>query len=267
MRGSVLGGLLLGLVFLVTYARAENEEEVPAVAASASEATAGLSFTGFAHAFGESFMVILATEIGDRTFFIAAIMAMRHSRFIIWSGAVGALVVMTVLSTLVGHVAPLLISRKYTQYAAAGLFLFFRIKMLRDGCSVTHAGASEELEEVEAELTKKQEDPSPDDEEAGGSKAAPSKEEPSNKILMQAFTLTFLAEWGDRSQIATIALAAAREPFGVTVGASLGHALCTGIAVVGGKLLASRISERTVLLVGGGLFCLFSLLALIGVGE
>ena len=57
--------------------------------------------------------------------------------------------------------------------------------------------------------------------------------------------------------------AAAREPFGVTLGACLGHALCTGIAVLGGKLLASSISERTVLLVGGVLFCIFSVLALL----
>ena len=85
----------------------------------------GFSFDAFTRAFGEAFAVILATEIGDRTFFIAAIMAMRHSRFIVWAGAVAALVVMTVLATLVGHVAPLLISRRYTQYAAAGLFLFF----------------------------------------------------------------------------------------------------------------------------------------------
>ena len=61
--------------------------------------------------------------------------------------------------------------------------------------------------------------------------------------------------------------AAAREPFGVTLGACIGHALCTGIGVIGGKLLASSIKERTVLLVGGFLFCLFALLALVGIGD
>merc|ERR1711937_696769 len=77
-------------------------------------------------------------------------------------------------------------------------------------------------------------------------------------IATQAFTLTFLAEWGDRSQIATIALAAAKDPFGVTAGGIVGHSFCTGLAVVGGRIIAARISERQVLLCGGILFLLFA---------
>jgi putative Ca2+/H+ antiporter (TMEM165/GDT1 family) len=37
----------------------------------------------------------------------------------------------------------------------------------------------------------------------------------------------------------------AQNVYGVAIGGSLGHAICTGIAVVGGRLLAQRISVRT----------------------
>lgn len=79
------------------------------------------------------------------------------------------------------------------------------------------------------------------------------------KVFIQALTLTFVAEWGDRSQIATIALASSKNIMGVIIGGLIGHAFCTGLAVVGGRLLASRISEKTVALVGGVLFILFAL--------
>jgi putative Ca2+/H+ antiporter (TMEM165/GDT1 family) len=64
--------------------------------------------------------------------------------------------------------------------------------------------------------------------------------------------LQFLAEWGDRSQIATIALAAKNEPFGTTIGGIIGHALCTGAAVLGGKVLSEKISKKAVLFIGAG---------------
>lgn len=66
-----------------------------------------------------------------------------------------------------------------------------------------------------------------------------------SKVFVQAFTLTFLAEWGDRSQIATIILGAREDPVGVTLGGILGHSICTFIAVMGGRIVAQRISVRT----------------------
>ena len=83
-------------------------------------------------------------------------------------------------------------------------------------------------------------------------------------VLATTFTMTFVAEWGDRSQIATIAMGAAKDPLGVCVGGLIGHALCTGLAVLGGKLLATRISERAVLIVGGVLFLAFAVHSLWG---
>nr|CAD7203954.1 unnamed protein product [Timema douglasi] len=66
-----------------------------------------------------------------------------------------------------------------------------------------------------------------------------------SRIFLQSFTLTFLAEWGDRSQLATIILAAREDVVGVAVGGVLGHSLCTGLAVLGGRMIAQRISVRT----------------------
>ena len=82
-------------------------------------------------------------------------------------------------------------------------------------------------------------------------------------IFLEAFVLTFLAEWGDRSQITTIALAAHKDPFGVTAGGILGHAFCTGLAVMGGRIIALKISQRLVAVAGGLLFFVFAFSALV----
>ncbi|XP_037896064.1 transmembrane protein 165 [Glossina fuscipes] len=83
------------------------------------------------------------------------------------------------------------------------------------------------------------------------------------RVLVQAFTMTFLAEWGDRSQLATIILAASKDVYGVITGGVVGHSICTGLAVVGGRMVAAKISLRTVTIVGGVVFLGFALYALI----
>ena len=204
--------------------------------------------------------MILISEIGDKTFFIAAIMAMRHSRATVFAGAVGALGVMTALSAALGWAAPALISKTYTHYLAVALFFFFGLRSLYESLLAWEGGGmQEELEETEKELGAK------------GKKKGKTKTKTSaflSSTLVETFVITFLAEWGDRSQIATIGLAASEDPFGVTLGGCLGHAACTGAAVIGGKHMATRVSERAVAVTGGALFVLFGAHALVtGVGE
>lgn len=68
--------------------------------------------------------------------------------------------------------------------------------------------------------------------------------------------MTFLAEWGDRSQIATIALAASFNLLMVTIGALLGHFICTMGAVQIGEWISGKVNEKYVLMVGGIVFVL-----------
>lgn len=177
-----------------------------------------------------------------------------------------ALAAMTVLSSLLGWAAPNLISKTYTHYAATILFFVFGFRILYDAYMANGDGESE-LVEVERELGQHGggKTSSGNTVEMGKGKSSGGTQSPVmnlmksivSPILLEAFTLTFLAEWGDRSQIATIGLAAASDVLGVTIGGILGHALCTGAAVMGGKHLASHIDERMVALCGGVLFLLF----------
>ncbi|XP_039814404.1 GDT1-like protein 4 isoform X1 [Panicum virgatum] len=85
---------------------------------------------GLFDAFFASLFIIVVSEIGDETFIIAALMAMRHPKSTVLSGALSALVVMTVLSTGLGIIVPNLISRKHTNSAATVLYAFFGLRLL-----------------------------------------------------------------------------------------------------------------------------------------
>ncbi|KAI2494193.1 Uncharacterized protein family UPF0016 [Fragilaria crotonensis] len=241
---------------------------------------ASLAHGSFWKGFTSSVAMIFATEIGDKTFFIAAVMSMRHDRSAVFCGAITALVIMTILSSAMGLILPQFLDRKYTHVLGGILFLYFGIKLLYESKQMEANRVSEELEEVEEELLhRKKDDKENPDIEAGNhpdeeqQQVQPSPASYNNnktkkisamihkpnwlQICLSSLTLTFLAEWGDRSQIATIALAAAKNPYGVTAGGCLGHACCTGLAVMGGRMLAARISEKTVSFWGGVVFLLF----------
>lgn len=241
------------------------------------------------HSFVLSLTMILVSEIGDKTFLVAALMAMRHPRQVVFTAAFAALIAMTVLSAMLGHAVPTLLSKRFTSFAAAVLFLVFGAKMLREGLAMSpDEGVGEEMKEVEMELEEKEhlarrnrrrssitpyaleagrgrrsksnpKLPAPRSPSSSPSRS-PSRDRSSiqgvlsglNNLFsfllspawVQTFVMTFLGEWGDRSQIATIAMAAGQDYWWVTGGAISGHAMCTGVAVIGGRAIAGRVSMR-----------------------
>lgn len=230
-----------------------------------SDAVAATKHTqSFFDGFLSSFSMILVSEIGDKTFFIACLMAMRHPKLTVYVGAVSALAAMTVLSALMGVAVPNVLSVYVTQLLAVVLFFLFGGKILYDELLKPKGeGEDSDDERAEAEAALRKKDPK-DAEETGSvgssvyvSTSARRWRRIFHPVMVEAFTLTFVAEWGDRSQLATIALAAAKNPYAVTVGGILGHALCTGGAVLGGQLISDRVSMKTVNIVGGLLFILF----------
>ncbi|KAL4912377.1 hypothetical protein BDW62DRAFT_194746 [Aspergillus aurantiobrunneus] len=260
-----------------------------------------------------SFTMIVVSEVGDKTFLVAALMAMRHPRILVFSAAFSALIGMTVLSAVLGHAVPSLIPKTFTKFLAAVLFFIFGAKMLKEGREMSpDEGVGEEMKEVEMELEEKEHEqlrmnrrrssvtphsleagrlgrkprsslnrlPSPP-ESLSSSSSRESSPRPSqrwNDLLVgvnnlfslllspawvQTFVMTFLGEWGDRSQIATIAMAAGQDYWWVTIGAITGHGICTAAAVIGGSAVAGRVSMRVVTLGGAVAFLIFGVIYLL----
>ena len=73
------------------------------------------------------------------------------------------------------------------------------------------------------------------------------------KILLTVFATVFIAELGDKTQLATMLFAADKETskWLVFFGASLALIATSALGVLGGALIAEYVSERTLSLVAG----------------
>jgi putative Ca2+/H+ antiporter (TMEM165/GDT1 family) len=205
--------------------------------------------------FFASLSLIFASEIGDKTFFIAALLAMRYGKLLSFLGSVFSLSLMTVISVVIGYAVqrvPSVVesSEIFGKYLSAASLLYFGLRSLYTAARSGNATAGDELIEAEEQVGKAEKEGTIKDTNIANTTPLAS--------LMEIAGLIFVAEWGDRSMLATIALGAAQNPIGVAGGAILGHAVATCIAVVGGAALADRISEKTVNVIGGVLFILFA---------
>ena len=77
------------------------------------------------------------------------------------------------------------------------------------------------------------------------------------KIMLTTFSMIFLAELGDKTQLAILSFAIkTKSPFSVLLGAGGALLLATILAVFFGGVLLKFIPESYIRYISGGLFCL-----------
>lgn len=207
--------------------------------------------------FYQAFSLVFLSEIGDKTFFVAALLAAKLSRFISFVGSLGALAVMTIISVIIGqvfHAVPSELANgiPLDDVAAVVAFTYFGIKILSEAFEADEDGKSamdEEFEEAE--------------ETVEGSDTITKAS--AGAQVASIFALVFAAEFGDRSFLATIALSAAQNPVSVAAGAIAAHGIATGIAVIGGAYISKYVSEKVIGYIGGTLFLIFAITTAVGI--
>ncbi|KRE43113.1 TMEM165/GDT1 family protein [Knoellia sp. Soil729] len=187
----------------------------------------GFDFTTIAIVFATIFVV----ELPDKTFIATLVMATRFRPLLVWIGVVAAFFVQTLVAVAIGGVLSQLPKRPIEIFAAL-MFLIGGVLLLRGA-----GKADEEEAETEEEFGEK----------AGAGQRA------GWKVVTFCFTVLFLAEWGDLSQILTASMVLRfDEPVSVFLGAFLALAAVSGLAAVLGRTLLKRIRLSTIRRVGGG---------------
>ena len=161
IRGSTLAAVA-ALTAVVAFPQMSHAVEVSSITGGATSlATAA---NGFLASFGETgfyqaFSLVFLSEIGDKTFFIAGLLAAKFSKVVSFVGSMGALAVMTIISVLIGqifHVVPAGIADgvPLDDVAAVLAFAFFGFKTLKEALDMEEGTSAmdEELEEAEEEV-------------------------------------------------------------------------------------------------------------------
>ena len=176
----------------------------------------------------QSFGLVLASEMGDKTQLLALVLTLRFKKpMIVMLGILIATLANHGLASFIGGWIGLQFSESTLRTVLSILFLCFAIWIL----------VPDKLEENEN-----------------------SKSYSQANALIATTVLFFLAEMGDKTQLATLALGAKfQSPVFVTLGTTLGMLVADGLAVVFGERLTKIIPMKAIRIFSSILFALFGL--------
>jgi len=226
--------------------------------------------------FCRSLVMVSVAELFDKTWFMGLILALRHDKFTVFCGSFTALVLHCIIAAGLGAAAAWAVPQGFLSWAAFSLFTLFTLLYAKeffysdpDG-DVIAAGREEAEEETSSLLTTA-------DTPAHAQFYAPVEKchedspletwslynttEPVTKrtegsvtsakhltaIFLKSCVAVFIAEWGDRTQIAMVGQHASLPLMPVFSGSVVAFFLLTASAVLAASLVEHmRLSERWV---------------------
>lgn len=170
---------------------------------------------GFLVALGMSTVAIFIAEMGDKTQLVAMSLATRYRVLTVLLGITAATVAVHALSVLIAEVLGLAIPTAWVTLAGGIAFLCF--------------GA----------WTLKGDEMSAKDEERAASRRIRSG-------FATVFVVFLLAELGDKTMLATIAVGTQYHWLPVWIGSTVGMVLADGLAIALGAVLGKKLPERAI---------------------
>jgi Ca2+/H+ antiporter, TMEM165/GDT1 family len=177
-----------------------------------------------------SLAVVFVAELGDKSQLITMTYSLRHRWWVGLSGVGLAAMLVHGLSVTIGHFLGLTLPERPIAFAGAIAFFLFAVWTWREG----RRDDDESVRVAEPRF-----------------------------VLFAVISSFVLAELGDKTMLATVALASDHNWAGVWIGATAGMVLADGVAIAVGTLLHKRLPEHFLHGLASVLFLLFGLWLLV----
>jgi putative Ca2+/H+ antiporter (TMEM165/GDT1 family) len=180
--------------------------------------------------------VVFLAELGDKSQLIALTFAARGRPLAVLGGIAVAVAVLQAIAVGVGAAVSEALPERAIEIAGGLAFLVFAVIALRGGDD--------------------------DDDDIDASKVART----ARAIALAAGSAFFVAELGDKTQLATLTLASTNGAVSTWVGAVIGEVAADALAVVVGAKVGARLPTHVLRYVSAAAFAVFGVLLLLDLG-
>lgn len=190
-----------------------------------------------------TFALILPAELPDKTFIATLVLATRFRHLWVWLGVAAAFLVQVLIAVTAGSLLTLL-PQRIVLGATFLLFVVGAVIMIKGGLASRASELAAQQEEAD------------DVSERMANETALSP----LRTMGISFIVLVTAEWGDLSQLLTAGLAARTgQPVSVFIGSWVALLVVSGVAVLAGSWLRTRVPIWRIRLVSGGILTLLAL--------